>query len=192
MRVCSVDGCEKRHEAHGFCAMHYERWRRRGDAGLAESERNPITVEQCIVVGCTRPPHARNLCSSHVARLRRHGDAMCGGQARDHRPLEHRFFDRAEIQANGCWLWTGSIVLGYGRVRSGGETQGAHRAAYELVVGPIPADMTIDHLCHTNDPSCPGGDVLCLHRRCVNPTHMEVVTLAENSRRGNQHRWAST
>lgn len=58
----------------------------------------------------------------------------------------------------------------------------AHRVAYMLTVGPIPDGMTLDHLCHTTDRSCLGG-VTCLHRRCVEPKHLEVVTRVENSRR---------
>ena len=31
MKTCGIDGCEKRHEARGFCIMHYQRWRKHGD-----------------------------------------------------------------------------------------------------------------------------------------------------------------
>lgn len=30
-RICTVEGCEKRHEARGFCKAHWHRWRRYGD-----------------------------------------------------------------------------------------------------------------------------------------------------------------
>jgi hypothetical protein len=56
---------------------------------------------------------------------------------------------------------------GYGKV--GKPTRIAHRVAYELVVGPIPEGLQIDHLCRT--------------RRCQNPAHMEPVTPRENQRR---------
>jgi hypothetical protein len=29
--TCSIDGCEERHEARGWCNMHYRRWRAHGD-----------------------------------------------------------------------------------------------------------------------------------------------------------------
>jgi hypothetical protein len=45
----------------------------------------------------------------------------------------------------------------------------AHRVAYELVIGQIPAGLELDHLCR---------NVVC-----VNPAHLEPVTRAENMRR---------
>ena len=50
----------------------------------------------------------------------------------------------------------------------------AHRFAYELLIGPIPSGLTIDHLCRNTG--------------CVNPAHMEPVTRAENARRHVPHR----
>jgi len=77
-----------------------------------------------------------------------------------------------------CRLWPHRIdPHGYGRVTVGSRTDGtrqssalAHRVAYEREVGPIPAGLTIDHLCR--------------NRACVNVDHMEVVSSAENTRRG--------
>lgn len=72
-----------------------------------------------------------------------------------------------EDDESGCWLWCGTLNRkGYGYF--GGH--GAHRLAYEWFVGPIPAGLQIDHLCRT--------------RHCVNPAHLEAVTLQENVRRG--------
>lgn len=53
----------------------------------------------------------------------------------------------------------------------GGRSRYAHRMAYEAFREPIPPGMQIDHLCR--------------NPRCVNPDHMEVVTLVENVMRGN-------
>ena len=69
-----------------------------------------------------------------------------------------------------CWIWKPLAGAGgYGWFTDSGKTRLAHRAAYELLVAPIPPGLTIDHLCFV--------------RQCVNPSHLEAVTLAENVRR---------
>jgi len=77
----------------------------------------------------------------------------------------------SRIDASGdCWEWTGVVTdNGYGRVWYKGNMRGAHRAVWELLVGPIPKDLTIDHLCR--------------NRSCVNPDHLEPVTILENRQR---------
>jgi hypothetical protein len=74
---------------------------------------------------------------------------------------------------SGCWIWTGRPgVDGYGVVRRSarGPGRAAHRVVYELLVSPIPDGLTLDHLCRT---PC-----------CVNPAHLEPVTIRENILRG--------
>ncbi|MBA7558399.1 hypothetical protein ES708_00002 [subsurface metagenome] len=90
-----------------------------------------------------------------------------------------RFWQKVEIQDNGCWNWTGNINWkGYGGFRFNSHWVKAHRFAYEFLVGPIPEGLQIDHLCRNH--------------RCVNPAHMELVTTQENIRRGNHHNSAKT
>ena len=82
-----------------------------------------------------------------------------------------------------CWPWTLSVDSGgYGRLWFGGRTHAAHRVAYELTFKPIPEGLEIDHTCHNEDPTCPGGPG-CPHRRCCNPWHLEPVTPKQNGDR---------
>lgn len=88
-----------------------------------------------------------------------------------------RAIEKIDFAENdGCWLWLGSR-------RSGGYAQFyphgqhapyrsvmVHRWLYEIVNGLIPDTMTIDHLCRV--------------RHCVNPDHLEIVTMRENTLRG--------
>lgn len=104
------------------------------------------------------------------------------------RPIEERFWEKVDRSAgpDGCWIWTAAQRPGgYGHFRVGGESYGAHRIAYLLTHGPIDSRLELDHLC-ANPP-------------CVNPSHLEPVTKAENLRRiGTRaetcrqglHRWA--
>jgi hypothetical protein len=104
--------------------------------------------------------------------------------------LVERFWQCVDKSAgpDKCWPWQREINRnGYGRFRVGKPPMRrrlmAHRVAYLITFGEIPEGLELDHLCHTRDKSCTGGNS-CLHRRCANPTHSEPVTGVENSLRG--------
>lgn len=89
-----------------------------------------------------------------------------------------------ELDMDECWPWKGAIArTGYGHANYPGEMRAssAHRVVYELVVGPVPAGMQLDHICH--DPRTCVDVATCPHRRCINPNHMKVATPAENTLR---------
>jgi HNH endonuclease len=82
-----------------------------------------------------------------------------------------------------CWVWTGGMHnAGYGYLSACGSKVLAHRFVYELVVGPIPEGLDIDHECH-NGSGCLGG-TSCPHRMCVNPMHLAPATRSANVLRG--------
>ena len=78
------------------------------------------------------------------------------------------FHKRVPIPAEGgCLLFpTKPTARGYGQLQTGGRGYLAHRVAYEIAYGPIPQGMQVDHICHI--------------RRCVNPSHLRLVTAAQN------------
>lgn len=69
-----------------------------------------------------------------------------------------------------CWEWTAATAKGYGRFSVDGRLEQAHRVMYVRVHGPIPEGLHLDHL--------------CTNRRCVRPSHLEIVTNRENVLRG--------
>lgn len=72
-----------------------------------------------------------------------------------------------------CWSIEGQYCQdqhGYGQKYYDGRVQRSHRIAYEILVGPIPDGLELDHLCR--NPAC------------YNPRHLEPVTHVENCRRG--------
>ena len=85
---------------------------------------------------------------------------------------EARFWSKVQ-KSDGCWLWmpTSTFPYGYGAFYLNGTNVAAHRYAWELVNGPIPAGLVV---CH----NCPGGD----NPRCCRPDHMFLGTLGDNTR----------
>ena len=85
---------------------------------------------------------------------------------------EDRFWAKVD-KSDSCWLWTGSKANGYGQFWPSKKMPRVrvHRYSYELIRGPIPTGLQLDHLCRI--------------RHCVNPEHLEPVTGRMNILRGN-------
>jgi hypothetical protein len=91
-------------------------------------------------------------------------------------PLK-RFESKIEKTAT-CWLWRGPMnPNGYGQLTvdtgDGWHTKWAHRLAFEFYIRPLDPGETVDHV----------RDRGCIHRHCVNPDHLDAVSIGENSRR---------
>jgi hypothetical protein len=86
-----------------------------------------------------------------------------------------RWREKVVTQETGCWAWIGAATpLGYGTFWIDTKYVPAYRAGYELLVGPIPDGLELDHLC--KNPNC------------VRPDHLEPVTHRENVRRSDAGR----
>nr|WTB35078.1 HNH endonuclease [Streptomyces sp. NBC_00830] len=83
---------------------------------------------------------------------------------------EQRFWSYVSKTENGCWPWQGALDQGYGSFSLKGTNLRAHRVAYTVARGELPEDKVLDHLCR--------------NRPCVNPDHLELVTVQVNTLRG--------
>lgn len=119
----------------------------------------------CLVPNCVSPHYAKDLCRPHYDAERQRARPSTKPS------VEEAFWKRVAPQSDGCWHWRGSRNNdGYGRIQINYVHWGAHRLAYTLLVGAIPDDLVLDHLCRV--------------RHCVNPEHLEPVTVKVNILRG--------
>ena len=81
---------------------------------------------------------------------------------------------RKQVQRKtDCWIWPfGVNGNGYGALGVKGKTMDAHNYIYQILIGLLPHSCELDHICK--------------NKLCVNPTHLEPVSHAENCRRGSQ------
>jgi hypothetical protein len=80
------------------------------------------------------------------------------------------FTQRSAVDENFCWVWSLHITRGgYGKFRCGPKWYQAHRGVYEAVFGRFDAGLTVDHI--------------CFNTACINPAHLQLLTLKENQRR---------
>lgn len=132
----------------------------------------------CSIDGCTKPTKAFGWCQAHYVRNqahyvrnRRHGSPHA--TSRIVGDLAARWWSYVE-KTESCWEWMGHRdPAGYARFQMGQSNGKAYRVGYELLVGPIPEGLTLDHVYARG----------CRHTHCVNPAHLEPVTASENTRR---------
>lgn len=161
-----------------MCEMHYRRVRKWGSTGPRPRVKPP--KPDCGVGGCESQAFCRGWCRRHYTRWYETGSTSLGVRNAPRpppppptRPLADRFFEKV-LKGPNHWLWTGAKTkLGYGQIWDNDRKAHAmaHRVSWELAnLSEIPEGLVIDHLCRT--PSC------------VNPDHLEVVTVSTNTARG--------
>lgn len=120
---------------------------------------------KCKECSQMRRHRARGMCGPCYDRVRHAGRLP---NVRPRRTFE-QWFTLVDQGANGCWPWPGPVnAQGYGTYGARGHS--VHRRVYELIIGPIPAGLHLDHICRNT--------------RCIRPDHLDPVPPAVNVLRG--------
>lgn len=108
--------------------------------------------------------YGRRFCSRNCLFENRSKIAECN--------VRDRFFQNILMNDEGDWVWIGKGKNhgGYASFSYKHKNYWAHRFSYEMLKEKIPQNLTLDHLCRNTS--------------CVNPNHLEPVTIRENTLRG--------
>lgn len=175
---CRVDGCDDvvKVVSRQLCGLHYRRWQLGKDLDAPKRERVTNQGRPCSVIECGDLARTKGLCRHHY-RLHLQGRPLTESRrAQPRAPWQVRIWRFIEFGGevrpgvtSSCWQWGSSVdpVTGYGSLSVPGDsgrnrTQAAHRMMWQLINGPIPKGLLLDHVCR--------------NRACVNVHHLRLVT----------------
>jgi 5-methylcytosine-specific restriction endonuclease McrA len=73
--VCKIDDCTSKTYGHGYCSMHYARWKRNGDPKTTRKAANgTYSGKSCLLPDCDLPVKMFGYCNVHGLRFKRYGD----------------------------------------------------------------------------------------------------------------------
>ena len=76
---------------------------------------------------------------------------------------------KVEIDEHDCWVWQGTKIAGYGKLKLAGKQFYAHRVSAQLFHETFDPTLVVMH-------ECPHGH----NRSCINPWHLKQGTQSDN------------
>jgi hypothetical protein len=156
MRLCSIEGCGRKHYGRGWCRMHHRRWVVHGD---------PLVLLR------------------HVARS---PELIASAEERFWERVVQGSKPIVRPEMGPCRQWTGQILPnGYGHFSvEPGRKLLAHHYAWQLAGFDVPPGLQLEHLCHTVDLDYCDGGPTCPHRACVEVGHLALLSGRDNTLAG--------
>lgn len=122
---------------------------------------------------CQREGKVKSLCPRHYSQVRNYGHIRSIQPLTGHGLTADARFARF-IKTGGhdrqCWEWSGATTKGGYGTFDHDTTHNAHKWAWERFVSKVPAGYQLDHICR--------------NRRCVRPSHLQLVTVGKHSELG--------
>lgn len=160
-KTCSGPECSRPAETKGMCRVHARQSREGKELTPIESRRKARPGTKCMFAGCGEKRNTWELCTGHYGQLMR-GEDLAPLRGYEQYNLEVFWSNIEKKSDRECWGWSGRLMAGgYGYATMNGRGSTAHRVMWELVNGPIPDGLVVDHLCS--------------NRACVNPQHLRCV-----------------
>lgn len=171
---CILEYCDNNNYIKGLCSAHYTQ-QRRGNAFKPIVIKSNSSLLPCTFEGCVNNQQAKGLCGAHWRQQNMGRDLE---KLRNQVSVMERVMKNVDKDLNtGCWNWTGRISgrkHGYPQISVGGRQTMVHRITFEELTRPLVPGETIDHLCR--------------NPHCVNPEHLEPISLRENVKRMHAYR----
>ncbi len=124
-------------------------------------------MDTCSVEGCEKRVKALGQCSRHYEQQRLHGEHHNRPTGVRATPACERVLRKVAHEGD-CWIYTGAPNTKRPTVTvRPGFVQTTYQAVYEALVGPVPEGFMLHHECE--------------HPRCVNPSHLKLMTTAEHT-----------
>ena len=166
-RLCSLEGCQSKHLALGYCRAHYSKFKKYGDP-LKTVRKFGEPETKCSVKNCGRltRTHSDKYCSKHRRQISTHGRLMPGTEKSAKGSGLKFLRQHMCYESDECLKWPFGKSKGYGMLEYKGEQINAHRVMCTLLYGkPKCESLVAARTCGVLD--------------CVNPTHIKWAAHSE-------------